>query len=477
MIRQQMVDTSLPEPDPMTPKDYMVWRLEEGRHVRTVIGILLILDGPVEWQDLVDWHHRACAVLPRMRSRVVARRGPLRLPAWEPEPQFAVSDHLQRVVVSGKGSHEDLLRTAENLAELPFRPGRSPWDGYLVEGLENGTTAYLLKISHSIADGIRLRKLFLRQAADARRNSRAGQETSAPTAPPIGATKTESAGAAAEASGGTGPRPSRNGSPGLTPSPSRRASLQKAGRQTFKAMEFVKEAISGLVDAPGPASVADGRFSRHYVTLDLPLAKMREKATAADGTVHDVLVAGVAAGFDLYREGVRPNRKHLRVFCPYGGSPQADRKAALASAGNHWFIVSFGVPAGLSDPLPLIRAVRSSVDKVYHRDAIDWMGGLARTTPILPRKWLGAVFLRYLASHDFVISNIPGPSTVMSVAGAQVVRAYGIAPAIGAATTVTLLSYQGVCQVMLNIDTAVVGDPEFLGQCVKSGLEGILVAA
>ncbi|KUL53151.1 hypothetical protein ADL30_20595 [Streptomyces sp. NRRL S-1521] len=465
----------------MTPKDYMVWRLEDGTHVRTVIGILLILEGQVDWQELVDWHNRACAVLPRMRSRVAKRRGPMRVPAWEPEPQFAVTDHLQRVVVSGKGSREDLLRTAENLAELPFRPGRSPWDGYLVEGLEDGSTAYLLKISHSIADGMRLRKLFLRQAADARRASSADRIPAAVSAQPLPPTEAEPVGADGNAPGGNAPggappASSRSASPALPASLSRRASLIRTGRQALKAAAFVKEAVGGLMDAPHPVPVSSGRFSRHYVTVDLPLAEMRERAAAGGGTVHDVLVAGVAAGFDRYREGTPAGRERLRVFCPYGGAPQLDRNAATASAGNHWFIVSFGIPAGLSDPLRRIREVRASVDKVYHRDAIDWMGSLARTTPVLPRNWLGAVFLRYLASHDFVISNIPGPSAPMSVAGARVLHAYGIAPAIGAATTVTLLSYQGVCQVTLNIDRAVVDDPEFLGQCLVSGLEGTLAA-
>ncbi|MFJ8746005.1 acyltransferase domain-containing protein [Embleya sp. NPDC127516] len=143
----------------MNAKDHLVWRLETA--VRPDIVILVVLDGIVDHNSLLAWHHRAAEMIPRMASRVHAPRTRWAHPRWEPAPHFNPARHVHRVSVPGRGTRHDLLTLAEALTQSPFVPGRPPWESYLVEGLEDGTCAYLLKISHCIADGLRLRELFL----------------------------------------------------------------------------------------------------------------------------------------------------------------------------------------------------------------------------------------------------------------------------------------------------------------------------
>ncbi|MFK8848429.1 wax ester/triacylglycerol synthase domain-containing protein [Streptomyces sp. Ac-502] len=97
---------------------------------------------------------------PRPRTPTAFRR-----PRWAPDPDFRLEHHLHHITVGGKGTRRDVLDTAATLAETPFCQNRSPWNGYLIDGLDDGRSAYMLKISHSIADGVRLREMFLRQAA------------------------------------------------------------------------------------------------------------------------------------------------------------------------------------------------------------------------------------------------------------------------------------------------------------------------
>ncbi|WP_223772440.1 WS/DGAT domain-containing protein [Streptomyces sp. 135] len=137
--------------------------------------------------------------------------------------------------------------------------------------------------------------------------------------------------------------------------------------------------------------------------------------------------------------------------------------------GNHWFVIRFEVPSDLSDTASRIAAGRAAVNGVYNRDALDWMGGVARVAPLLPSRWLQWSFRLFAASHDFVISNMPGPRTTLQVAGTDVDQVYGIAPTLGAAVTATTVSYRDTCHVLLNVDPAVVDDTAFFRTACAAG--------
>ena len=428
--------------DRMSAKDRLVWRLETDTNVRPVIVLVLILDGAPDQHSLLEWHREAARRLPRMAARVVRRGHPLGTPCWEPDPSFDPARHIRRLSTSGKGTRADLLQLVEGLAQTPFIPGRPLWECYLVDALEDGRTAYVLKISHAIADGLRLRDLFLQQST--------AQAMSAPETGLRGGAASESATAA------------RTGPP------------DGAGSRTSRVREgarFISLVARDMRDLPPwPAGTGDG-VARRYLTLDLPMAGLRAAAGAGDGTVQDALVAGLTDGIHRYYTHGELDRPRMRVFSPYGKAPRARHDPS--PMGNHWFIVRFEVPAPAQDTAAGVRAARSAVRRVYHRDSLDWMGGVAWVAPFMPARLLQGSFRRFLASHDFIISNIPGPRSPLRVAGVTAEQVYGIAPTLGAAFTATTVSYVHTCHVTLNIDPAVVDDVELLGDCLRHGLEKV----
>lgn len=428
--------------DRMSAKDHLVWRLEKADMGGSpVIVVLFVLDGDVDQQEILLWHERAAAILPRMSCRLVTTRAPFRRPLWAPDPHFDPAHHIRRIGTAGKGTHQDLLTLTEALAETPFIAGRPPWESYVIEGLEGGKTAYMLKISHAIADGLRLRELFL--ASTTGSSPMLPRSTPAPSAP---AQK-------------TAPRKLNTAYP--------RSLL----RRTATALEFTVHAARDMADPPkGPQGAGDG-VSRRFLTLDLPLAQLKAAARAGDGTVQDALIAGLIEGCRLYNEHHQVHRPLLRILSPYGRAPHTQHDPS--PVGNHWFIVRFRAPAGPTDVPSSIRNIRTALRKAYSPESVDWMGAIAKTAPLLPNGLLASVFRRITASHDFAVSNIPGPPAALAIAGVRATHVYGIAPSEGAPMMATMVSCAGTCHVTLNIDPAVVRDVDLLGGYVRQALEQV----
>ncbi|WP_223779363.1 wax ester/triacylglycerol synthase family O-acyltransferase [Streptomyces sp. 135] len=249
----------------LSAKDSLMWRLETHTDVWPVVLLLLILDGEVDDEALCGWHRQAAEHLPRMAARVTSPRRPGARPRWEAVPSFDPARHLRRVRAPGKAARAEVLHLAERFGETPFVSARPPWECLVVDGLDHGRSAYILKISHAIADGLRLRELFLRQAAAAPMMYASGprEDTGHGT--------------------GTGPR-----------------GLPATARRVAQAMRFGNRLWHDVRDLPrAPKGSGDG-VERRYFAVDLPMTALRELSRTAGGTVQDALVAGLVEGCRRY---------------------------------------------------------------------------------------------------------------------------------------------------------------------------------
>jgi diacylglycerol O-acyltransferase len=73
---------------------------------------------------------------------------------WEDDPDFDIDAHLRRRALP-KGSARALQALASELAVQPLNPGKPLWRFDLIEDYEGGS-ALVVRIHHSIADGIAL---------------------------------------------------------------------------------------------------------------------------------------------------------------------------------------------------------------------------------------------------------------------------------------------------------------------------------
>src|SRR5207237_10005549 len=98
------------------------------------------------------------------------------------DEKFDVRNHLDRIRL-GDGTMRELLDLAASVYDRPFQPGRPPWEGLLVEGLEGGRAAYVLKMHHSLTDGQGLVQLL--SMAHSRTREPSAPATPAPSAPGV----------------------------------------------------------------------------------------------------------------------------------------------------------------------------------------------------------------------------------------------------------------------------------------------------
>ena len=100
-----------------------------------------------------------------------------------------------------------------------------------------------------------------------------------------------------------------------------------------------------------------------------------------------------------------------------------------------------------------------------------------RLLTMLPRSIATVVAGGLMKGTDFVATNVPGPPIPVYFAGAEILRMLPYAPKAGAAVNCALMSYNGVAQVGVNIDTLAVPDPAELVDDLRAGLKEITALA
>src|SRR3954466_2321680 len=137
----------------MTPFEALMWRVEADPRLRSTMTVVYLLDRTPDWDRLVAAHEWASRLIPRARQRVVEPPLGLGAPTWVVDDQFDLRFHLRRGGLPEPGTMRELLDLAAADAMASFDRTRPPWRAALVEGLEDGRAAYVLKLHHSLTDG------------------------------------------------------------------------------------------------------------------------------------------------------------------------------------------------------------------------------------------------------------------------------------------------------------------------------------
>jgi WS/DGAT/MGAT family acyltransferase len=120
------------------------------------VGIIRLGAGdhhPITVEDLRDHVRQRLARLEPLCRQLVTVPGGLDQPWWitvAPDPDHHVS-HVRLAASSGRRGFENLC---EVIAESPLDRGRPLWHLWLVDGLADGGQALVVKIHHSVSDGV-----------------------------------------------------------------------------------------------------------------------------------------------------------------------------------------------------------------------------------------------------------------------------------------------------------------------------------
>lgn len=375
--------------------------------------------------------------------------------------------------VSGDGVSGEtfgrLLRLAAELHSEPFAAGRPLWRAVLVEGLEGGRAAYLLKVHHSMTDGqgaIQLFDLIHGHRAEPTPDKPVPPATAArPPAPsgPLALSMTRMAGLLR-----SGPGEALRLAGGLGRAALTASSNPERLREGLDYAASLARVGSPPAGTPSPLLRRRG-LSRRLLTVDAPLARMRAAGKAGGGTVNDAYVAALLGGLRRYHLAHGAEATDLPMALPISLRREGD-----APGGNHFAAGSIAGPAGEADPLVRIRLVHERVATARTEPALDFMSAVAPVASRLPNRLLAGLARKLSEALDMQASNIPGLRRQAYIAGARIERMYIFGPVPGCAVMATLLSHGDTCHVGITVDADAVTDPDGLLAAMEESFAEIM---
>jgi diacylglycerol O-acyltransferase len=466
--------------DELSPLDYLLHRGEAYPATRSAFLNLEILDGPADWGRLRDAMDRASRVVIRMRQKVVIPPLPATPPRWVVDPDFDLDYHLRRVALPAPGTLRQLLDFAEVTLQSPLDTSRALWEAVYVEGLADGRSALLTKLSHAITDGLGGIALF-EQVYDTERDPEPRPM------PPVPVPR--------DVSGSDLLRDSIRQLPETTFTAWRKLLgrtvgtaarlITQPGATVTEAVGFADSARRVLSPPPAEPSPLLRRRSlvSRTVVLELPLADLRAAAKAvvvpgghggsgppggSRASVNDAYLAALCGGLGRYHEvlGVPVDAVPLAL-------PVSLRGADDPASGNRFAGVTIAAPVGEPDPVERMRQVRQQVIAGRSEPAIDVIGRLAPVLSLLPDEALHDVIDR-ITPPDIQASNVPGYAQETFLAGARVDRQYGLGPLPRVAMMAILISRAGTCTVAFRYDTASFAATDQLEKCLQAGFDEIV---
>ncbi len=447
----------------MRDSDAFAWYMEKDPLLRSTVVCVLLLDSSPDWDRLPERLERSTRRSPGFRHRVVLP--PLRLatPRWVVDPDFDLSWHVRRFEAAPPRTLATVLEFARKTGMAGLDRDRPLWEFTFIEGIEGGQTALVMKLHHSLTDGVGgmdiARLLF-----DVERDP--GDLGPMPEAP-VG----EQLGTLDLARDALGYDWSQ-----LFDLSKRRLSSavgdvthalrhpREAITETAATGQSIARFVEPVSDTLSPI-MTERHVTWHYDVLAFPLAEILNAAHAAGAKHNDAFLSAVTAGLRIYHERHDTHVDELRVTMPV-----SIRKAGDPIGGNRITLVRFKVPVGIAEPRERMGETHRRCESVKTDRALPFTNAIAGTLNLLPRAAIGGM----LKHIDFLASNVPGIPMPLYLAGARVNSFYGFGPTTGAALNVTLMSYSGTCYVGVNIDTGAVSDPDVLMDCLQHGFDEVL---
>jgi WS/DGAT/MGAT family acyltransferase len=447
----------------MRNSDAFTWAMEHDPRLRSTVVTILVFEKAPDWDVVRSRFDRVVRTIPMFRRRVVENLPPAP-PRWEDDPEFDLDWHLRRVEAPAPHTLDTVLEMARRAEVTDFDPVRPLWEVTLVEGLESGEAALLVKMHHALSDGVGGMQiamiLFDLEAQPAQ------QQQPMPVEPDIVAT---SAGYALRQLVRYDARQLVNlsmtvlrGGPRLVWDGLRRpvGSVRSGAELVASVYRTVRP-----INRTGSPLMRKRGMVRKLGVHDVPLADLKAAARLAGGSLNDAFLAGVAGGLRLYHEKHGVEVDELHVTMPVNIRAEGD-----PVGGNRITLMRFDVPVGVVEPGERIRRISERTGGIRVEASLPYTQQIAGALNLVPRWYIGSI-LRHV---DFLASDVPGIPVPVYLGGAAMRVQYAFGPTIGAAVNITLVSYVDTCTFGINVDTGAIPDFDVFHECLVAGFDEVL---
>lgn len=455
-------------PAEMSAFESVMWRAEVDPRLRSTTTSLLILDRSPDWERFLAGHQWAVKAVPRFRQRVVVPAFGVGNPTWVEDPDFHLDFHLRRVRLAEPGSERQLFELAQNLAMTPFDKARPPWEATLIEGLEGGRAAYVLKLHHATSDGLGVIQLLSRVLGKSRQESDRPIPVTSSNGETRTMTPTELAAQQLRESLFALPSEAAGNLSTITRSLGNWVRHPRAARKGLDYLSSVKRVL-GTRPVPGSPLFKRRSLSWRFDGIEISLDRFKAAARTTQASVNDVFLSGLVGGFQRYHDEMGVALERMPI-----GFPISLRTDDDPMGGNKFAGSQYAAPLNELDPVARIRDIQRFVKETRGEPALDVMIRLMPVVTRLPLAAVTAMTADFTTAQDAQISNVPGIAHPVYMAGAEVTHFWPFAPVPGCGMMIVMMSHNGRCCIGINSDRAAVTEPDLLIKCLREGLDEVL---
>lgn len=439
------------------------------------VGSVAVFEGPApSYGDIVRLLLGKLPLVPRYRQRV--REVPMQLgrPMWVDDPHFQILYHVRHTAVPSPGSDEQLRNLAGRVLGQRLDMAKPLWELWLVEGLAEGRWAIISKVHHCMVDGVAgtdLMQLMFDLSPDAQHEE---PRDWTPQRSPSNAALV--AGAVADAV--SHPLRQVTSLPGAGSVSRTAKGLLESGRTLASTLpSLAKQAVTPTARSlNGPIGP-----HRRWAWTSGQLDEFKAARTALGGTVNDVVLTAIAAGFrDLLkaRGELSSEKLVVRSMVPVSVRSEGQR----GTLDNRVSAVFVDLPVGDPDPLSRLRSIRGQMDEYKKAmQAVDVPSIIAMGDFVAPTLLAAGVRAAVNAGQMWcqaVTTNVPGPRVPLYVLGRRMCSAHAYVPiAGGTRCSIGIFSYLDTITFGINADFDAFPDVDVLSNGIRRGLEELLVHA
>jgi hypothetical protein len=416
-----------------------IW-LQDAANNRMVVNALLVTDRmdldalrQIVNERVVELGQRRPRY-PRFTWKLVARG---KRWYWQPDAEFRIERHVRLAHAERLRSRKELERFVEAEVQLPLPTDRPPWSLQLLPDVGEGRSGLLFRSHHCMADGLALCAILLSL---------------------------------------TDPAELPSGVRTVT-----RAERRTARGRLLAVLGAVLAApwvLGRKLLARADRSAAHGPELSGYkhVAWSQPLALERVKRLkdARHATVNDVLLTVVAGGFRRYlTERSDADVERVRAVVPVNLRGVVD--GSLLEMGNRFAAALVDLPAQsmvASERLGLVRRQMAALKR--SSEPLVMYGTGLLLLKLLPASWSRRLIDFLAAKCSCVLTNVPGPSVPVEIAGRRV---HGLMFWVPQRATVgigiSLISYADTLWVGVIADDVVVPEPQWMIDAFEQELRAL----
>ncbi|MDO8787648.1 MAG: wax ester/triacylglycerol synthase family O-acyltransferase [Sulfuritalea sp.] len=392
---------------------------------------------------------------------------------WQDDPDFDLDAHLRRRALPASAGKQELQALASELAVQPLNPGKPLWRFDVIEDYDGGS-AMVVRIHHSIADGIALVGVILSltdlsPTAVAQKQLAPDQAEADADEVSGGLLETLTEAVASALSMGT-----KLGGKALDLA-SDRDRLVTYGRHGIGLLTELAKLLAMPADSATRLKGKTSTFKRVAWSDLIPLAEVKALGKALRCSVNDILLSAVAGAFRAYflQKGESVRDVEVRAMIPVN-LRSARHEGTL---GNRFGLGTLLLPLHEGNPFARLFLVRERMNALkgsYQPPLTLALLGAVGVAPKIAQQQ----FLDILAAKaSMVMTNVPGPRQPLYLAGSRLDQVMFWVPQSGdIGIGVSILSYNDNVQFGLITDRHFVPDPEAITPLFAAEFDKMMLA-